>query len=71
MYKRLLIATDGSDLAEKAVSTGLTLAKDLGAEVVAVTATEPWTAMTHGEGFAFSFPVRSMKRRRLSVPNRS
>lgn len=57
MYKRVLIATDGSELAEKAVTSGLALAQALGAQVVVVTATEPWTAMTHGEGFAFSFPV--------------
>jgi nucleotide-binding universal stress UspA family protein len=57
MYKRVLIATDGSELAEKAVTSGLALAQELGAEVVVVTATEPWTAMTNGEGFAFSFPI--------------
>jgi nucleotide-binding universal stress UspA family protein len=57
MYKRFLIATDGSELAEKAVASGLALAKDLGAQVVVVTATEPWTTMTNGEGFAFSFPI--------------
>jgi nucleotide-binding universal stress UspA family protein len=57
MYKRFLIATDGSELAEKAVISGLTLAKDLGAQVVVVTATEPWTTMTNGEGFAFNFPI--------------
>ena len=62
MYKRLLIATDGSELAEKAVRSGLSLAKNLGAAVVAVTATEPWTAMTHGEGFAFSFPVEEYEK---------
>jgi nucleotide-binding universal stress UspA family protein len=37
MFKRLLIATDGSELAGKAVTTGLALAKSLGATVVAVT----------------------------------
>ena len=58
MFKRLLIATDGSALAGKAVATGLTLAKQLGAEVVAVMATEPWTAMTNGEGLAFDFPIQ-------------
>jgi nucleotide-binding universal stress UspA family protein len=57
MYKRFLIATDGSELAEKAVTSGLALAKDLGAQVVVVTATEPWTTMTNGEGFAFNFPI--------------
>ena len=42
MYKHLLIATDGSDLAGKAVSNGLALAKEIGAAVTAVTVTETW-----------------------------
>ena len=56
MYKHILIATDGSDLAGKAVATGLALAKQLGAKATAVTATEPWTAMMMGEP-AISFPI--------------
>lgn len=42
MYKHILIATDGSELAEKAVKQGLELGKRLGATVTAVTVTEPW-----------------------------
>ena len=42
MYKRILIATDGSELADKAVATGLMLAKQLEASIVAVHVTEPW-----------------------------
>ncbi len=42
MYKTILISTDGSELAGKAVANGLALAKSLGASVVAVTVTEPW-----------------------------
>jgi nucleotide-binding universal stress UspA family protein len=41
MYKHILIATDGSELAQKAVSQGLELAKRLDARVSAVTVTEP------------------------------
>ena len=48
MYKHILIATDGSDLAAKAVATGLALAKQLGAKVTAVTATEPWDSDDDG-----------------------
>ena len=43
MFKHMLIATDGSDLAAKAVTTGLGLAKSLGAMVTVVTVTEPRT----------------------------
>ncbi len=56
MYKHILIATDGSDLAGKAVSVGLALAKELKAKVTAVTATEPWSAMAVGEAGAINFP---------------
>lgn len=42
MYKHLLIATDGSELARKAVDHGLALAKALDAKVTVITVTEPW-----------------------------
>ena len=49
MYKNILIATDGSELAGKAVEQGLTLAKALGAKVTVATVTEPWTMVAPGE----------------------
>jgi nucleotide-binding universal stress UspA family protein len=42
MYRNILIPTDGSELAEKAVVHGLSLAKAIGARVTAVTVTEPF-----------------------------
>ena len=41
MFNRILIATDGSALAQKAVLTGLALAQSLGAHVTVLTVTEP------------------------------
>ena len=41
MYKHLLIATDGSELAGKAVDHGLALARDMGARVTLLTVSEP------------------------------
>ena len=41
MYTHLLIATDGSNLAEKAVAQGIALAKKLGAKASIVTVSEP------------------------------
>jgi nucleotide-binding universal stress UspA family protein len=46
MYKHILIATDGSELARKAETTGLALAKELKAKTTAVTVTEPWDALS-------------------------
>jgi nucleotide-binding universal stress UspA family protein len=36
MYQRILVATDGSTLSKKAVRTGISLAKAVGAELIAV-----------------------------------
>jgi nucleotide-binding universal stress UspA family protein len=48
MYQRILIATDGSELAGKAVSHGMALAKRLNVPVTVVTATESWSALELG-----------------------
>ncbi len=45
MYEKILIATDGSELAGRAVEHGLQLAKSVGAAVVFVTVTEIWSAL--------------------------
>ncbi len=41
MYKNILIPTDGSELAGKAVEHGLALAKAIGAKVAILTVTAP------------------------------
>jgi nucleotide-binding universal stress UspA family protein len=56
MYKNILVATDGSELAHKAIAQGFALAKAVGAKVTAVTVTEPWTAVVPGE-MGMAFPV--------------
>ena len=40
MYQHILISTDGSEVAQKGLDHGLTLAKALGAKVTIITATE-------------------------------
>ena len=61
MYKHILIATDGSELAGKAVTTGLALAKEFNAEITAITVTEPWTALFAGE-IALAFPYQEYEK---------
>jgi nucleotide-binding universal stress UspA family protein len=56
MYKHILIATDGSDLAGKALTQGLSLAKALSSQVTVVTVTEPWATPVMGE-VAIAFPL--------------
>ncbi len=43
MYKNILIATDGSELAEKALLHGLSLAKEFNAKTTIVAVTEIWS----------------------------
>jgi len=61
MYAHILIATDGSELASRAVEQGLTLAKALGSKATAITVTEPWTAAVSGE-WAVAFPVEEYEK---------
>jgi len=46
MYKSILIPTDGSDLAGKAVQHGITLAKEIGAKITVLTVYEPFHVFT-------------------------
>jgi len=61
MYKHILIASDGSELAGRAVEQGLALAKAFGSKVTAITVTEPWTAAVSGE-WAVAFPVEEYEK---------
>jgi nucleotide-binding universal stress UspA family protein len=42
LFKNILVPTDGSDLAAKAVEQGVLFAKEIGAKITAVTVTEPF-----------------------------
>lgn len=68
MYKHILIATDGSELAKKAVDQGLGLAKVLRAKVTAVMVTEPWTSFAYGEA-AVGFPVEDYLKQAAKTAN--
>ena len=48
MYRHILIPTDGSELAEHAVTNGLSLAKSLGAKVTVIIVEEPYPSYWHG-----------------------
>ena len=43
MFKKILVPTDGSELSDKAVEGAISLAKSLGASIVAVTVSEPYS----------------------------
>ena len=57
MYKNVLIATDGSELATKGLECGLALAGGCGAKATIVFVTEPWVAFAATGDFSGSFPI--------------
>ena len=53
MYSHVLISTDGSEVAQKGVEQGLSLAKALGSRVTIITVTERFPAYARGVGLEF------------------
>ena len=49
MYRHILIPTDGSELADHAVTNGLSLAKSVGAKVTAIIVEEPFNWLSVSE----------------------
>ena len=62
MYKHILLPTDGSKLADKAVKQGVALAKSIGARVTVINVT-PEYQMVMDEGFVL--PNAMMLRKRF------
>lgn len=51
MFKHILIPTDGSPVAEKAIAAGVNLAAEMGASVTGYFAVEPPPTHLYGEGY--------------------
>ena len=51
MFKHILIPTDGSETAAKAIQAGVQLAAEMGAKVTGYHALEPVPIHLHGEGY--------------------
>ena len=49
MYRHILIPTDGSELAEHAVTNGLSLAKSVGAKVTVIVVEQPFNWLSVSE----------------------
>ena len=60
MYDRILIATDGGELADKAVDQGLAMAKAVGAKVIVVRATSLPAPMVY-EGVVVALPSEEIR----------
>ena len=65
MYRHILIASDGSELAGKGLDAGLALAAALGARATLVTVSDPWQAIMAAEpsAVALGAEVREEQRR--------
>jgi nucleotide-binding universal stress UspA family protein len=72
MFKRILIPTDGSPVAAKAIKAGVALAKEMGASVTGYYAIEPPPTHVYGEGYlADRKLVAELERRTRDVAQRS
>jgi nucleotide-binding universal stress UspA family protein len=71
MYKHILIPTDGSPVAAKAIQAGVALAKEMGAAVTGYYAIEPAPTHIYGEGYlADRNLVEELERRSRDVAQR-
>ena len=77
MYRHILIPTDGSELAEHAVTNGLALAKSLGAKVSVIVVEEPFNWLSVSEMTARQISEKTanhaeqIKKHATSVLNRA
>lgn len=64
MYKRILIPTDGSNVARKAIKVGVVFAKELGAGIVGYHAVEPLERVYYVQGASIRpAEVRALEKR--------
>lgn len=61
MFQHILIPTDGSDLSEKAIRYGVTLAKEQGAKITATIVSRPFHLMTLEPGMLTDTPAAYAK----------
>ena len=72
MFKHILIPTDGSPVAEKAIKAGVSLAAEMGATVTGYYAIEPAPTHIYGEGYlADAKLVAELEKRSREVAQRA
>ena len=57
MFKKILIPTDGSALSAQAANKGVTFARQIGAEIVALHVTQPFAATVGFDGMAAAYAI--------------
>jgi nucleotide-binding universal stress UspA family protein len=72
MFKHILLPTDGSTVATKAIAAGIALAKDMGASVTAYYAIEPPPTHLYSEGYVSDRRLpEELERRARDIGQRS
>lgn len=57
MFKKILIPTDGSALSAQSANAGITFARSVGAEIVALYVTQPFAATIGFDGMAAAYAI--------------
>ena len=57
MFKKILIPTDGSKLSAQAANKGVCFAREIGAEIVALYVTQPFSATVGFDGMAAAYAI--------------
>ncbi|HHU93781.1 MAG TPA: universal stress protein [Alcaligenaceae bacterium] len=57
MFKKILIPTDGSALSAQAANKGVSFARQIGAEIVALHVTQPFAATVGFDGMAAAYAI--------------
>lgn len=57
MFKKILIPTDGSTLSAQAANKGVSFARQIGAEIVALHVTQPFAATVGFDGMAAAYAI--------------
>ncbi len=57
MFKKILIPTDGSPLSAQSANKGVCLAREIGAEIVALYVTQPFAATVGFDGMAADYAI--------------
>lgn len=57
MYKKILLPVDGSEISTLAANAGITFARQIGAEVIAINVTQPFSTLIGFDGMAASYAI--------------
>ncbi|MDO5668073.1 MAG: universal stress protein [Alcaligenaceae bacterium] len=57
MYKKILLPIDGSDISAQTANSGISFARQIGAEIVVLNITQPFSTLVGFDGVAASYAI--------------